>query len=124
MRGPRRVSLLTDPLPRLCRATQALAPPPLHPTVRAVPRSQVSQRVAYHLAMCDDIGSAAYDARSVAAALVETLALVERERPSYVRLGKMRERWGINPEDCTGGEDYINQLAEARTHGRAACRPS
>jgi hypothetical protein len=64
--------------------------------------------------MCDDIGSAAYDARSVAAALVETLALVERERPNYVRLGKMRERWGINPEECSGGEEFINRLAQVR----------
>jgi len=82
-----------------------------------IPAKQVSQRTAYHLAMCDDIGSAAYDTRSVAAALVETLVLAERERPSYVRLGKMRERWGIDPEDCSCGEEYINALAEVRFTG-------
>ena len=58
--------------------------------------------------------STAYDTRSVAAALVETLVLGERERPAYVRLAKMRERWGLNPADCSCGEEYVNALAEVR----------
>ena len=39
---------------------------------RLLPR-QVSQLSAYHLAMCDDIGFAAYDVQGVAAALYERL---------------------------------------------------
>lgn len=46
---------------------------------------QVSQSAAYRLAMCDDIGSAAYDKQGVAAALFERLVRVEGEHASFAR---------------------------------------
>mmetsp|Transcript_31490 Transcript_31490/g.98976 ORF Transcript_31490/g.98976 Transcript_31490/m.98976 type:complete len:331 (-) Transcript_31490:40-1032(-) len=82
-----------------------------------IPAKQVSQRVAYRLAMCDDIGAAAYDPQAVASALLEALVLAEAERPAYVRLDKLRERWGVPTDECSCGEEYVAQLAEERFTG-------
>lgn len=81
-----------------------------------IPAKAVEQSAAYHLAMCDDIGSAAYDTRGVAAALVERIALVAAHRPAFARVDTLRERWGV-PLDGTCGEDYLQSLAEARFTG-------
>ena len=54
--------------------------------------SQITQADAYHLAMCDDIGSASYDTQGVAAALLETMRLVAARAPLYVRLDQLSER--------------------------------
>lgn len=50
-----------------------------------LPLAQVSQSAAYRLAMCDDIGNAAYDKQGVAAALLERLLRVEETEPSFAR---------------------------------------
>jgi len=81
-----------------------------------IPAKAVEQSAAYHLAMCDDIGSAAYDTRAVSAALVERLVLVSAHRPNFVRLDTLRERWGV-PLEGTCGEDYLQRLADARFTG-------
>ena len=81
-----------------------------------IPAKQVTQQAAYHLAMCDDIGQAAYDTRGVAAALLETLVLVHRKAPKYVLLHKLVSRWGVEP-DCESGEIYLEKLARKRFTG-------
>ena len=78
--------------------------------------NEVTQQAAYHLAMCDDIGQAAYDTRGVAAALLETLVLVHRKAPKYVLLHKLVSRWGVEP-DCESGEIYLEKLARKRFTG-------
>ena len=82
-----------------------------------IPAKQVEQSAAYHLAMCDDIGNAAYDNQGVAAALLERLLFVAHHRPAFARLETLRERWGVAPEDCDSGETYLRNLAEARFTG-------
>ena len=81
-----------------------------------IPAKAVDQGAAYHLAMCDDIGNAAYDKQGVAAALVERLVLVAEHRPSYCRLEVLRDRWGV-PLEGTCGDDYVRRLADARFTG-------
>jgi ribosome biogenesis GTP-binding protein YlqF len=81
-----------------------------------IPAKAVEQAAAYHLAMCDDIGNAAYDTRGVAAALVERLALVARHRPTFARTDVLKERWGV-PLDGACGEDYLQALADSRFTG-------
>ena len=81
-----------------------------------IPAKSVDQSAAYLLAMCDDIGSAAYDTQGVAAALFERLVLVHRHRPTFARLETLRERWGV-PLEVTSGEEYLRNLAEARFTG-------
>ena len=82
-----------------------------------IPARQVDQEAAYHLAMCDDIGNAAYDTQGVAAALLERLVLVSRHRPAYAQLETLRERWGVAPEAQPSGEEYLDALARARFTG-------
>ena len=78
---------------------------------------QVSQLSAYHLAMCDDIGFAAYDVQGVAAALYERLIVVAADRRrAYVRLEPLEERWGV-PATSGSGEEYLDALADARFTG-------
>ena len=81
-----------------------------------IPAKQVAQSEAYMLAMCDDIGNAAYDTQSVAAALFERLVLVSRHKPSFARLETLHERWGV-PLECESGEVYLKRLAEERFTG-------
>ena len=81
-----------------------------------IPAKAVEQGAAYHLAMCDDIGSAAYDTRGVAAALIERLALVAGHRPTFVRTELLCERWGV-PLLGSCGEDYLQMLADERFTG-------
>jgi len=81
-----------------------------------IPAKQVDQNNAYLLAMCDDIGNAAYDTQGVAAALFERLVLVESHKPGFARLDTLRERWGV-PLECTSGEQYLQKLASLRFTG-------
>lgn len=81
-----------------------------------IPAKAVEQSAAYHLAMCDDIGNAAYDTQGVAAALFERVVLVAHHRPTFARVDVLRERWGV-PLDCTSGEVYLQNLADARFTG-------
>ena len=81
-----------------------------------IPAKQVEQSEAYLLAMCNDIGNAAYDVRSVAAALFERLVLVARHQPKYAQLDTLLDRWGV-PLECASGEIYLDRLAEARFTG-------
>ena len=82
-----------------------------------IPAKQVEQCAAYHLAMCDDIGNAAYDTQGVAAALLERLLFVSQHRPAFARLETLRDRWGVGLDDCDSGETYLSNLAEARFTG-------
>jgi len=82
-----------------------------------IPAKQITQADAYHLAMCDDIGSASYDTRGVAAALLETMRSVSARAPQYVCLEQLSERWGVEPEECSCGEEYLERLAEHRFTG-------
>ena len=81
-----------------------------------IPAKAVEQCQAYHLAMCDDIGNAAYDKQGVAAALVERLVLVAAHRPSYCKLEVLCDRWGV-PLEGSCGEDYLRRLADERFTG-------
>ena len=81
-----------------------------------IPAKQVDQSAAYLLAMCDDIGNAAYDTRGVAAALFERLVQVSQHKPAFARLDTLRDRWGV-PLEVTSGEDYLIKLADARFTG-------
>lgn len=82
-----------------------------------IPANVVDQSTAYRLAMCDDIGQAAYENQQVAHALFELLMNVDARRPQYARLAKMRERYGIEIQDCADGTDFIEQLAQTRFTG-------
>ena len=78
----------------------------------------MSQLSAYYLAMCDDIGFAAYDVQGVAAALYERLIVVAADRRRAGRLEPLEDRWGV-PATSGSGEEYLDALADARFNGDA-----
>ena len=68
------------------------------------------QRSALKLAICDDIGEAAYDNQRVAASLVDLLS----ELPPTLGVGQaLRSRYDVALADLTG-ESYLVALAEQR----------
>jgi len=83
-----------------------------------IPAKQVDRSAAYHLAMCYDIGNAAYDTQGVAAALFERLVDVAAARPAFARAAaeSLRERWGV-PLEGYSGEEYLQALADRRFTG-------
>ena len=76
--------------------------------------SQLPDRLqALKLAICDDIGEAAYDTQLVAAAFVDRLCQLDArhaDRPPAVLL---EERYQLSTAELTG-ESYLHQLAAAR----------
>ncbi len=74
-----------------------------------LPAHLQDQAAAIKLAICDDIGSAAYDCQRVAAAFVDLLKTLE--------LGdKLRDRYHLDPTPLTG-ETFLNNLAHQRHQG-------
>jgi ribosome biogenesis GTPase A len=71
-----------------------------------LPSKLTDQRSAIKLAICDDIGEAAYDNQRVAAILIELL----RENQAETSL---QVRYNLALADLTG-EDYLHALAEFR----------
>ena len=69
-----------------------------------LPNKLLDQEAALKLAICDDIGEAAYDNQRVAAALVDLLKQLGNDRPVHAR-------YGIDPTAPTG-ESYLHLLAD------------
>lgn len=80
-----------------------------------LPSQLTNQQAALKLAICDDIGEAAYDNQRVAAALVDLLKDLQT-RPGAVDLEGLRSRYGVDPAIMTG-ESYLEQLGEQRCQG-------
>lgn len=76
-----------------------------------IPAKLVSQNTALRLAICDDIGQAAYDAQVVAALMVEELKRVSSQFPGFFDLTLMKERFKVDPSSCTG-EEFIHFAAD------------
>ncbi|MDX2096501.1 MAG: ribosome biogenesis GTPase YlqF [Leptolyngbyaceae cyanobacterium bins.59] len=68
-----------------------------------------NQQAALKLAICDDIGEAAYDNQGVAAALVSLLIQLQQT-------DCLQARYEFNPGDLTGVA-YLHQLADVRHQG-------
>ena len=88
-----------------------------------LPAKLSDQGAALHLALCDDIGQAAYDNQRVAAALIDRLQWLQATTP-HVPPTLLQHRYGL--EDCQyTWEDYLALWAESRYQGdreRAACQ--
>jgi ribosome biogenesis GTPase A len=66
------------------------------------------QQAAARLAVCDDIGQAAYDTGRVAAVAYDLLAPLIPER--------LGERYGVEPDDLSA-EAWLERVAQAKHHG-------
>lgn len=79
-----------------------------------LPANLQDQRAAVHLAVCDDIGQAAYDNQRVAALLAETLDRLTRS--TWLDHDPLGTRYGL-PLGDNSGEDYLLALGEHRFKG-------
>ncbi|WP_448564100.1 ribosome biogenesis GTPase YlqF [Trichothermofontia sp.] len=81
-----------------------------------LPAALRDQAAALNLAICDDIGEAAYDNQRVAAALVERLKHLQVVAPTLFPASPLTHRYGLDPASLTG-ESYLAQLAHDRHRG-------
>lgn len=81
-----------------------------------LPAQLHDQQAAYKLAICDDIGEAAYDNQRVAAALIDQVSTLTQQQPDLVSRQPLESRYQIALGGITG-EAYLMQLAEARYQG-------
>lgn len=78
-----------------------------------IPAKQVGQRSAYMLAVCDDIGAAAYDTRAVALTLIEEL---RSAKSGYIPPNILESRYGHGLAEQTP-EAFLERIAEERCGG-------
>ena len=81
-----------------------------------IPAQLTDQAAALKLAICDDIGEAAYDTQRVAAAFVDLIKQLDSEAQTADRTQALQSRYDIDATDCTG-ETYLQRLAEQTFHG-------
>ncbi len=74
-----------------------------------LPNKLEDQRSAMKLAMCDDIGQAAYDHQRIAAGLIDLIKELSEENA-------LTDRYEINASEVTG-ETFLETLGELKYHG-------
>ncbi|MFZ4675959.1 MAG: ribosome biogenesis GTPase YlqF [Nodosilinea sp.] len=75
-----------------------------------IPSRMDNQEAALKLAICDDIGEAAYDTQCTAAAFLDVLKGLEYTQSSDTYQDILRERYGVDLSDYTG-EGFVEQVA-------------
>jgi ribosome biogenesis GTPase A len=85
------------------------------------------QLAALRLALCDDIGQAAYDGEAVAMAFVQMLAGLESVAISGVKPGLLESRYGVpsqgasaEPDQNPDADGWLRAAAERHTSGDTA----
>ena len=79
-----------------------------------LPAKLEDQKAAYRLAMCDDIGQAAYENQLVAAQLINTIHRIEtycETVAGYIPADVIQKRYNLSPQDFQGDE-YLAALAD------------
>ncbi|MGB8689440.1 MAG: ribosome biogenesis GTPase YlqF [Microcoleus sp.] len=71
---------------------------------------------AIKLAICEDIGEAAYDNQVVAAAMVDLLTGLQANDESLVSVSGFKSRYKLDTAS-TNGEDYLHEVAKDRYQG-------
>jgi ribosome biogenesis GTPase A len=75
-----------------------------------IPARLDNQMAALKLAICDDIGEAAYDTQRTAAAFVEALKTLEQRRVPEDFQSPLQQRYGVALADHTG-ESFVAEVA-------------
>ena len=73
------------------------------------------QEAALNLAICDDIGTAAYDNQRIAAALIDRLKHLNQQVPGWLSLEPISNRYQLDLAAITG-ESFVQNLADQRYH--------
>jgi ribosome biogenesis GTPase A len=80
-----------------------------------LPSRLTDQDAALNLAICDDIGTAAYDNQRIAAALIDRLKSLHQQVPDWLSLEPLSHRYQLDLTAITG-ESFIQNLADQRYH--------
>ena len=79
------------------------------------------QKAALHLALCDDIGQAAYDGESVAIAFISMLDALAKQAEAGINTGLLQQRYGIaQEEEQSDPSAWLSAAAERHTSGQTA----
>jgi len=81
-----------------------------------IPAQLTDQEAAFKLAICDDIGQAAYDTQRVAAAYIDLMKQLDDTHNERDRIQALQSRYELDPQNRTG-ETYIQDLADSRYQG-------
>jgi ribosome biogenesis GTPase A len=77
-----------------------------------IPAKHVDQYSAMSLAICNDIGQAAYENQDAAMALFDRILAVSRERRGYVNLPKILARYDLQLYEGIDGDDIVRDIAD------------
>lgn len=81
-----------------------------------LPAHLKDQDAALRLAICDDIGQAAYDNQRIAAALIDLCQSFAVDQPQMTYVTSLEERYGV-PIAEQAGELYLQEVATVRYQG-------
>lgn len=81
-----------------------------------IPAKLEQQEAAIKLAICEDIGEAAYNNQRIAVELIELLSYLDATSDGLVSLDCLESRYGIPVGEMTG-EDYLARLGSDRCQG-------
>lgn len=77
-----------------------------------IPAKHVDQYSAMSLAICNDIGQAAYENENAAMALFDRVLQISKERRGYVNLPKILARYELELYEGINGEDIVRDIAD------------
>ncbi|NJK67923.1 MAG: ribosome biogenesis GTPase YlqF [Microcoleus sp. CSU_2_2] len=81
-----------------------------------IPNRINNQENAVKLAICEDIGEAAYDNQLAAAAMVDLLTSLQATDENLVSVSGLKSRYKLDPASTNGG-DYLHEVAKDRYKG-------
>ncbi|MEG4068579.1 ribosome biogenesis GTPase YlqF [Microcoleus sp. Pol11C2] len=81
-----------------------------------IPTRINNQENAIKLAICEDIGEAAYDNQVVAAAMVDLLRGLQAADETLISISGFKSRYKLDPAS-SNGEDYLHEVAKDKYKG-------
>lgn len=81
-----------------------------------IPVKLDDQEAAMKLAICDDIGEAAYDKQLIAAGMVDVLTYLQATQSEFLPNQPLRSRYDLAPDNLAGDE-YLHALANHKYNG-------
>jgi len=82
-----------------------------------IPPDLKDQRSALNLALCDDIGEAAYEIESVTIEFIKMIFKLDKDKNANVSLTKISNRYGIDLMNYKNPSDWIEDAATKHTSG-------
>ena len=83
-----------------------------------IPPNLENQQSALNLALCDDIGEAAYEIESVAIEFIKIILQLREDKNANISLSKISNRYGVDiSKDIDKPHEWIDHVALKHTSG-------